>query len=86
MGVVCAVVYLMCMIAFMPFPFYEYIVASTSGGGNREITVDQEVETGRLLHRFPHNKVCCPAMLRSITDDIYSSANTSPRSSPSSQW
>lgn len=90
MGAVCAVVYLMCMIAFMPFPFYEYIVASTSGGGNREITVDQEVETGRLLHRFPHNKVCCPVIYLSpdqlLTADIYSSANTSPQSSPSSQW
>lgn len=89
MGAVCAVVYLMCMIAFMPFPFYEYIVASTSGGGNREITVDQEVETGRLLHRFPHNKVCCsPAISldQLLTIDIYSSANISPQSSPSNQW
>lgn len=59
MGAVCAVVYLMCMIVFMPFPFYEYFVASTSGGGNRDVTVE-EVETGRLLHRFPHNKVCPP--------------------------
>jgi len=56
MGAVCAVVYLMVMIVFMPFPFYEYLVLSTSGGGNRDITVE-EVETGRMLHRFPHNKV-----------------------------
>jgi UDP-N-acetylglucosamine--dolichyl-phosphate N-acetylglucosaminephosphotransferase len=58
MGAVCAVVYLMTMIVFMPFPFYEYFVASTSGGGNRDVTVElEEVETGRLLHRFPHNKL-----------------------------
>lgn len=55
MGAVCAVVYLMCMIVFMPFPFYEYFVVTTSGGGNRDAV--EEVETGRLLHRFPHNKV-----------------------------
>lgn len=56
MGAVCAVVYLMVMTIFIPFPFYEYFVASTSGGGNRDVTVEM-VETGRALHRFPHNKV-----------------------------
>ncbi|CUS08471.1 unnamed protein product [Tuber aestivum] len=55
MGAVCAVVYLMCMIVFLPFAFYEYFVILTSGGGNRDAT--SEVETGRLLHRFPHNKL-----------------------------
>lgn len=58
MGAVCAVVYLLVLIAFIPFPFYKDIVAATSGGGNRDVVVQvQEVETGRLLHRFPHNKV-----------------------------
>lgn len=58
MGAVCAVVYLFTMIFFLPFPFYEYLVTTTSGGGNRDVTIElQEVETGRLLHRFPHNKV-----------------------------
>jgi len=56
MGAVCAVVYLMVMIVFMPFPFYEYLYVETSGGGNRDMTVEM-VETGRKLHRFPHNKV-----------------------------
>ncbi|KAL7270564.1 tunicamycin resistance protein [Rhizina undulata] len=56
MGAVCAVVYLMCMIIFIPIPFYEYFVAATSGGANRDVTLE-EVETGRLLHRFPHNKL-----------------------------
>ncbi|KAF8476097.1 putative UDP-N-acetyl-glucosamine-1-P transferase Alg7 [Kalaharituber pfeilii] len=58
MGAVCAIVYLFCMILFLPFPFYEYLVTTTSGGGNRDAAIElQEVETGRLLHRFPHDKL-----------------------------
>ncbi|GAM37060.1 Alg7 homolog [Talaromyces pinophilus] len=58
MGAVCAVVYLLLMIAFIPFPFYKDIVAATSGGGNRDVVLHIEhVETGRFLHRFPHNKL-----------------------------
>lgn len=33
MGAVCAVVYLLAMVVFIPFPFYKDIVAATSGGG-----------------------------------------------------
>lgn len=59
MGAVCAVVYLLTIIVFIPFPFYKDIVAATSGGGNRDVVVElQQVETGRFLHRFPHSKVC----------------------------
>lgn len=59
MGAVCAVVYLICLIVFIPFAFYKDIVAATSGGGNRDIVIeDQHIETGRYLHRFPHGKVC----------------------------
>jgi hypothetical protein len=58
MGAICAVVYLLCVIMFIPFPFYRDIVAATSGGGNRDLVIEsQQVETGRLLHKFPHNKV-----------------------------
>ncbi|KAL1981023.1 hypothetical protein VTN96DRAFT_3132 [Rasamsonia emersonii] len=58
MGAVCAVVYLLLLIAFIPFPFYKDIVAATSGGGNRDVVLQvQQVETGRFLHRFPHNKL-----------------------------
>ncbi|GAD93855.1 UDP-N-acetyl-glucosamine-1-P transferase Alg7 [Paecilomyces variotii No. 5] len=58
MGAVCAVVYLLLLIVFIPFPFYKYIVAATSGGGNRDVAFEvQEVETGRFLHRFPHSKL-----------------------------
>lgn len=58
MGAVCAVVYLLTIIIFIPFPFYKDIVEATSGGGNREVVVEREhLENGRILHRFPHSKV-----------------------------
>ncbi|KAI9824101.1 MAG: tunicamycin resistance protein [Thelocarpon impressellum] len=58
MGAVCAVVYLLVLIVFIPFPFYKDIVAATSGGGNRDVVVEmQQIETGRFLHRFPHSKL-----------------------------
>lgn len=58
MGALCAAVYLLIIIVFIPFPFYKDIVAATSGGGNRDVVLElEQVETGRFLHRFPHNKV-----------------------------
>ncbi|KKZ67532.1 UDP-N-acetylglucosamine-dolichyl-phosphate N-acetylglucosaminephosphotransferase [[Emmonsia] crescens] len=58
MGAVCAIVYILLLIVFIPFPFYKDIVAATSGGGNRDVVLEvQHVETGRFLHRFPHNKL-----------------------------
>lgn len=58
MGAVCAAVYLITVMVFIPFPFYKDIVAATSGGGNRDVVVKlEEVNQGRFLHRFPHNKV-----------------------------
>lgn len=58
MGAVCAVVYLLTVIVFIPFPFYKDIVAATSGGGNRDIMLErQALEKGRTLHLFPHSKV-----------------------------
>ena len=58
MGAVCAAVYLFVIIVFIPFPFYKDIVAATSGGGNRDYIVsDKQVNLGRFLHKFPHNKV-----------------------------
>ncbi len=66
MGAVCAVVYLLVVIVFIPFPFYKDIVAATSGGGNRDVVFEMEhLETGRLLHKFPHSKVkhhCSPLL------------------------
>lgn len=58
MGAVCAAVYLITVIVFIPFPFYKDIVAATSGGGNRDVVLHVEhVNQGRFLHRFPHNKL-----------------------------
>lgn len=58
MGAVCAVVYILSMIIFIPFPFYRDIVSATSGGGNRDVVLSvHHAEAGRFLHRFPHNKV-----------------------------
>jgi hypothetical protein len=59
MGAICAVVYIMVIIVFIPFPFYKDIVVATSGGGNRDVVMNVEyVQQGRLLHKFPHSKVC----------------------------
>ncbi|TQB71394.1 tunicamycin resistance protein [Monascus purpureus] len=58
MGAVCAVVYLLLLMVFIPFAFYKDIVAATSGGGSRDVVIEvRQVETGRFLHRFPHNKL-----------------------------
>ena len=74
MGAVCAVVYLLIIIVFIPFPFYKDIVAATSGGGNRDVLLDlQQVETGRLLHRFPHSKACFLPNIKML--DLSTAAN-----------
>ncbi|EYE97580.1 UDP-N-acetylglucosamine--dolichyl-phosphate N-acetylglucosaminephosphotransferase [Aspergillus ruber CBS 135680] len=58
MGAVCAIVYLLALIFFIPFAFYKDIVAATSGGGNRDVVLEvHHVETGRYLHRFPHGRL-----------------------------
>ncbi|GAB0135648.1 hypothetical protein EsDP_00003979 [Epichloe bromicola] len=60
MGAVCAAVYLLTVIVFIPFPFYKDIVAATSGGGNRDVVLEMHPSNaggGRFLHKFPHNKL-----------------------------
>ncbi|KAK3338323.1 hypothetical protein B0H65DRAFT_512177 [Neurospora tetraspora] len=58
MGAIAAMVYLLAVIIFIPFPFYKDIVAATSGGGNRDVVMHVEhVQEGRFLHRFPHSKL-----------------------------
>lgn len=60
-GAIAAVVYILVVIVFIPFPFYKDFVAATSGGGNRDVVLhldSEHVEQGRFLHRFPHGKVC----------------------------
>ncbi|KAK4191979.1 glycosyl transferase family 4-domain-containing protein, partial [Podospora australis] len=81
MGAICAIVYLLIIMIFIPFPFYKDIVAATSGGGNKDVVLQPEyVQQGRLLHRFPHNKLAsylsAVISLQSITllgigDDLF---------------
>ena len=59
MGLVCALVYLLAIINFLPFAFKRDIVEITSGAGNKDRVLEaQQIETGRFLHRFPLEKVC----------------------------
>lgn len=58
LGAVCALIYLLTIIVFIPFPFYKDMVAATSGGGEKDISVSEDHQiSGRSLHRFPHSKV-----------------------------
>lgn len=58
MGLVCALVYLLAIINFLPFAFKRHIVEVTSGAGNKDRVVEvQDLENGRFLHRFPLEKV-----------------------------
>lgn len=58
MGAVAASVYILALMAFIPFAFYKDFVTATSGGGNRDVVLTAtEIETGRFLHRFPHSKL-----------------------------
>ncbi|KAL9636583.1 MAG: hypothetical protein Q9204_002201 [Flavoplaca sp. TL-2023a] len=81
MGGVGAVVYLLILIFFIPFPFYKDIVAATSGGGSRDVTVSHELlASGRVLHRFPHSKLASylsalmslqSVVILGIADDLF---------------
>lgn len=58
MGLVCALVYLLAIINFLPFAFKRDIVKVTSGAGNKDkVFAAQDIENGRFLHRFPLEKV-----------------------------
>jgi hypothetical protein len=75
MGAICAVVYMLIIICFIPFPFYKDIVAATSGGGNRDVVIGVDiVQTGRFLHRFPHSKVRSINMLQRLRQVLCGSA------------
>ncbi|KAK3709082.1 tunicamycin resistance protein [Vermiconidia calcicola] len=58
MGLVCALVYLLAIINFLPFAFKRDIVKVTSGAGNKDkVFAAQDIENGRFLHRFPLEKL-----------------------------
>ncbi|KAI4186272.1 MAG: hypothetical protein LQ346_005721 [Caloplaca aetnensis] len=81
MGAICAVVYLLTLIIFIPFPFYQDIVAATSGGGNNDVIVERQPSAdGRILHRFPHSKLASylsallslqSVVILGIADDLF---------------
>lgn len=56
MGLVCALVYLLAVVNFLPFAFKRDIAELTSI--SKDATLEaQQIETGRFLHRFPLEKV-----------------------------
>ncbi|EMC93239.1 hypothetical protein BAUCODRAFT_36912 [Baudoinia panamericana UAMH 10762] len=58
MGLVCALVYLLAIVNFLPFAFKRDIVEVTTGGGNKDAVLEaQDIEMGRFLHRFPLEKL-----------------------------
>ncbi|KAK5167132.1 tunicamycin resistance protein [Saxophila tyrrhenica] len=58
MGLVCALVYLLAIINFLPFAFKSHMVEVTSGAGNKDRVLEaQDIENGRFLHRFPLEKL-----------------------------
>ena len=56
MGGVCAAVYLLLMMLFMPFLFYPDIKSATIDDNSIHVKVEQ-VDLGRVLHKFPLGKV-----------------------------
>lgn len=60
-GLICALVYLLAIVNFLPFAFKRDIVEVTNGASkNGEVLEAQHIETGRFLHRFPLEKVRVP--------------------------
>lgn len=66
MGAIAAAIFILVLIAFIPFAFYKDIVHATSGGGNRDVVTsttyslfsnNDTLTAGRFLHRFPHAKL-----------------------------
>ena len=58
MGLVCALVYLLGIIAFLPFAFKRHIVEVTSLADDKDRVLEAyDLENGRFLHRFPLEKV-----------------------------
>lgn len=56
MGLVCALVYLLAVINFLPFAFKRDVIEVT-GAGPGQVVEAHHVESGRSLHRFPMEKV-----------------------------
>ncbi|CAB4256682.1 similar to Saccharomyces cerevisiae YBR243C ALG7 UDP-N-acetyl-glucosamine-1-P transferase [Maudiozyma barnettii] len=79
-GAVSATVYLFIMFFYIPFIFYRYLVTVTSGGGQRDVTVDQWPTDGPSYSVFPHSRLseylsstlCLEStILLGIADDLF---------------
>lgn len=57
MGAVCAVVWLVLSIMFIPFSFYRDFVAAKVSVEDGKVMSESSVALGRHLHLFPHSKV-----------------------------
>ncbi|KAK5133809.1 hypothetical protein LTR08_007239 [Meristemomyces frigidus] len=58
MGLVCALVYLLAVVNFLPFAFKRDIAEVTAQIGSKDRVLEaQQIETGRFLHRFPLEKL-----------------------------
>lgn len=58
MGLVCALVYLLAIINFLPFAFKRDMIEATTEADNANDKLEaQHIEVGRFLHRFPLEKV-----------------------------
>jgi len=81
MGAVCAIVYLLTIIVFIPWAFYKELVVATLNGGGRDTLVEvQRVDGGRIMQKFPHNKLASylsailslqSAVILGISDDLF---------------
>ena len=79
-GAVSATVYLFIMFFYIPFIFYRYLVTVTSGGGQRDVTVDQWQQQYTKYPVFPHSRLseylsstlCLEStILLGIADDLF---------------
>ena len=58
MGLICALVYLLAIVNFLPFAFKRDIAEVNALIGHQDRILEaQQIETGRFLHRFPLEKV-----------------------------
>lgn len=58
MGLVCALVYLLAIVNFLPFAFKRHMIEAIFGPETKDRVLEAQVlDNGRFLHRFPLEKV-----------------------------
>ena len=67
MGLICALVYLLAVVNFLPFAFKRDIAAVNAQIDSKDRILEaQQIETGRFLHRFPLEKVRSQAFTHGV--------------------